>query len=137
MAQTFQDVLVDGKLQVDGNSQLKRQDSKAVSGATYTVTEADYGVTIFFTYAGAVAVTLPANGEPMGSWFRCVNANSDTTAPTYTPATASSLIAKNSATAASVTFGSGHRIASSALFISNGSYWVVFNENGACTMTVA
>ncbi|HUV38610.1 MAG TPA: hypothetical protein VMY39_03310, partial [Planctomycetota bacterium] len=106
------------------------------SGASDTIDSTNYGTTIFYTQAGAVAVTLPAAGEGAGSWFRCVNANSDTTAPTYTTPVADNLVAFNNATADSVTFGTGHRIGSSVLFISNGSFWVAINENGACTMTV-
>ena len=130
-------LLVADKLRADGDSQIKRFDSKVVSASTYTVTAADYGMTIFFTYAGSVAVTLPAAGIARGTTFRCINANSNTTAPTYSSATVNQLIAFNNATASSVTFGSGHRIASSVLFVANGTYWVAFNENGACTMTVA
>ena len=100
-----------------------------------TIDSGDYGKTIFFTYAGTVAVTLPANGAAIGSWFICVNANSDTTAPTFT-ASADTLIAPNDAQADSVTFATGHRIGSCVKFISNGSYWVVINLSTACTMTV-
>ena len=101
-----------------------------------TITSADYGKTIFYTYAGAVTVTLPAAGEPAGSWFRCCNANSDTTAPTYATPVADNLITFNNATADSVTYGTGHRIGSSVMFISNGSFWMAFNESANNTMTI-
>ena len=99
------------------------------------IDSADYGKTIFFTYAGAVAVTLPANGAAIGSWFICVNANSDTTDPTYT-ATSDTLIAPNDAQADSVNFATGHRIGSCVKFISNGSYWLVINLSTACQMDI-
>lgn len=110
--------------------------TETVSGNSDTITSANYGTTIFYTQAGAVAVTLPAAGEPIGSWFRCVNANSDTTAPTYSTPVADNLVTFNNASADSVTFGAGHRIGSSVLFISNGSFWVVWNESASNTMTV-
>lgn len=126
----------DNNLIVEGTSQLMLLKTDARTTATETITSADYGETIFFTYAGAVAVTLPAAGATAGSWFRCVNANSDTTAPTYATPVSDNLITFNNATADSVTFEAGHRIGSSVLFISNGSFWIAINENGSCTMTV-
>lgn len=131
-----QDLLVADKLRADDETQVRRLATKTVSGSTYTVTAEDYGKVIFFTYAGSVAVTLPAAAEPDGSQFWCINANSDTTAPTYSTPTSDELIAFNNATADSVTFGSGHRIGSVAWFLSNGTLWMVANVNGACTMTV-
>jgi hypothetical protein len=135
-------VQANGTLTVDGASTLTGAltslvtATETVSGATDTITSANYGTTIFYTQAGGVTVTLPANGAAIGSWFRCINANSDTTAPTYTAATVDTLITFNDAQADSVTFGSGHRIGSSVIFISNGTYWVAINESGSNTMTV-
>jgi len=108
----------------------------SVSGSTLTVDSTYYGKTIFFTYAGAVAVTLPAVNAAAGSWFRCINANSDTTAPTYATPAADTLITFNNATADSVTYGTGHRIGSCVKFISNGSFWIAINESANCTMTI-
>jgi len=136
MAQVLNDVLVARDLTTGDAAQLKRCRSLTVSTATFTVTAIHYGMTLFFTYAGAVAVTLPAAAEPLGSWFRCVNANSNTTDVTCSSPVIDTLIAKADATADSVAFATTHRIASSAKFISNGSKWVAMNENGACTMTV-
>jgi len=111
-------------------------DNSTTAETTVVITSADYGKTMLFTYAGAVAVTLPANGATAGSWFRCINASSDTTAPTYSAATADTLITFNNAEADSVTYGTGHRIGSCVMFISNGSFWVAINESGSNTMTV-
>jgi len=125
-----------GNVQAVGTFRPLRMATKTISADSYTCSIADYGKTLYFTYAGAVTVTLPGNGAPAGSWFRCVNANSDTTAPTYAAATADTLIAPNDAQADSVTFATGHRIGSCVRFQSNGSYWVAVNESTGCTMTI-
>lgn len=130
------DNATNGIIKLTGDLQATTISTKSETGATDTIESTDYGKTIFYSYAGAVAVTLPAAGAAAGSWFRCVNANSDTTAPTYSTPVADNLIAPNNATADSVTFGSASRIGSSVKFISNGSYWMVINESTGCTMTV-
>lgn len=99
-------------------------------------TSADYGKTILLSYAGAVAITLPANGSPGGAWIRFINIGSDSTVPTIAAATNDTLIAPNDAAADSVTFATGHRIGSCVLAISTGTYWVVMNQSTGCTMTV-
>ena len=103
---------------------------------SHTVTSADYGKALMFSAEDNVAVTLPANSAPSGSWFACLNVGSDSTNPTYSAATADSLIAFNDDAADSVSFASGQRIGSAVMFISNGTYWVALNINGACAMTV-
>lgn len=129
-------LLVDGTSTLTGALRASVLSTVTEAGAALTVDSTYYGKTIFLTQAGAVAVTLPAAGVAAGSWFRCVNANSDTTAPTYSTPVADNLIAPNNATADSVTFATGHRIGSTVLFISNGSFWMVINESTGCTMTV-
>ena len=131
-----QDKHLVGNFTVDGEAQVKRERTRVVAASTYTVVALDYGTTIFFTYAGGVAVTLPAAGAIAGTSFRLVNANSNTTAVTASTPVADNLIAFNNATADSVTHATGERIASSVLYISNGTYWVAINQNGACAMTV-
>ena len=103
--------------------------------ATRVCTSADYGKTIFLSYAGSVAVTLPANGAPAGTPIRFIIDGADTCAPTIAAATADTLITANDAAADSVTFATGHRIGACVLFISNGTKWVAINE-GSTTMTV-
>lgn len=104
--------------------------------ATRVCTSADYGKVIFLSYGGAVAVTLPANGAPAGSWIMFVIIGTDSCAPTIASATIDTLIAFNDQTADSLTFGSGHRIGGCLLFISTGTYWVGINLSGSNTVTV-
>lgn len=127
---------VAGTAVVSGTSQLKVKKTATVADATDVLTSADYGTTIFYTYAGDVTVTLPANGAAAGSWVRCMNANSNTTDVLVNAATADTLITFNDVDADGVEFATGNRIGSSVMCISNGSFWVAINENGSCTMTV-
>ena len=85
----------------------------------------------------AVAITLPANGAPAGTWIDVAvhGAASDDCAPTIAAATADTLITTNSADSDSVTYGSGHRIGAHAHFWSDGSFWHAENRGGT-TMTV-
>jgi len=106
------------------------------TSSTLTLSANHYGATVLINYSGAVAVTLPANGAAAGSWIRCINVGSDACNPTYSAATADTLVAKGDQGADSVTFASGQRTGSSVVFISTGTAWVAINENGACTMTI-
>jgi hypothetical protein len=107
----------------------------ADTSASRVCTSADYGKTLFLSYAGAVAVTLPANGAAAGSWMDFIVTGSDSTAPTISAATADTLITVNDAAADSVTYGSGHRIGAAVRIISNGTKWIAVNL-GSTTMTV-
>jgi hypothetical protein len=138
MGSLLQDLLVDGKLRVNGVTQSERADIVTVSGSSYTVTTEDFGKMLSFTYAGAVAVTLPANtSATLGAQFWCVNYTSDTVAPTYSAATADTLITFNDAAADSITFGSGHRIGSLVWFFGTGSAWVGVVLSVGHTVTIA
>lgn len=119
-----------------GATQCKQVATKAVTTATYTVVPGDFGKTLLFSYLGAVAVTLPANSAPAGSWFRCINIGSDATVPTYTVTPADTLITVNEPAGKSVTFGTGHRIGSCVTFVGTGLQWVAMNNSSGCTMTV-
>ncbi len=126
----------DNSIFVGGTSQLAAFATVTDTTNARVVSSSDYGKTLFFTFAGDVTVTLPANGATAGSWVRFMNANSDTTDVLINAATANTLITFNNDAADGVEFGSGHRISSTVICISNGSFWVAINENGACTMTV-
>lgn len=84
-----------------------------------------------------VAITLPTNGCPAGSWvdIGVHSGASDDCAPTISAATADTLITPNSADSDSVTWGTGHRIGAYARFVSDGAFWHVQNLGGT-TMTV-
>ena len=126
---------VDGELNVYGQARLTRKETVAEATAARTCTSADYGKTILLSYADAVAVTLPANGAPAGSWIDFIVIGSDSCAPTIAAATADTLITVNDQQADSVTFGSGHRVGAHVRVISTGTYWVAINM-GSTTMTV-
>ncbi len=132
----LQDLEVANQLKVNGPSQIMRADTTTITASSITLTSNHYGKHVYFTYAGAVAVTLPANGAPIGTRIRCINANSNTTDPTYSAASANTLIAFNDATASSVNFATGHRIASVVEFESNGTYWMVTNISTSNTMDI-
>jgi len=101
-----------------------------------TVTSADYGKLISVTTNAAVAVTLPANGAAIGSWFDIATGASsdDDCAITVSAATADTLVGPNDVDLDSVTWGTGHRIGAYARFWSDGSFWHVLNLGGT-TMT--
>jgi len=111
--------------------------------ASRVCTPDDYSKTIMLSYAGAVTVTLPANGAPAGSWIRFLVIGTNSCAPTIGPeqtAYHDTLIAPNDATADTITFPSGARIGACVKFVSTGTQWVAINEGfntGATgTMTV-
>ena len=96
-----------------------------------------YGKTVFLTHATGGTVTLPdAATVPAGTWIRFVLMGDDNLAVTFQESGTDDLIAPNNATADSVTFGAGHRIAATVKFLCNGTNWIVINENAGCTMTV-
>ena len=105
--------------------------------AARVLTSADYGKLITFTNQAAIAVTLPANGAPAGTWIDICQGSpqNDTTAITVSSTPADTLMTANSADSDSVTFGAGHRIGSYLRFISDGTYWIALNL-GQTTMTV-
>ena len=103
--------------------------------ATRVCTSADYGKTIFLSYEGAVAVTLPANAAAAGSVITFIVIGSNTCDPTISAATVDTLITVNDATADSVSFATGHRIGAAVMVISTGTVWVAINL-GSTTMTV-
>lgn len=128
---------VDEEMEVVGTLLARKLDTLNETSASRTITSADYGKTIFLNYAGAVAITLPANGAPAGSWFEFVIDGTDDCAPVFSAATVNTLITHNNKTTCdSVTFGTGHRIGSYIRFISTGSYWVASSLSGLATMTV-
>ena len=136
MASLAQNVGVAGKLQVDGEFQAKVQNTVLEATATRACTATDHGKLILLSYAGAVAVTLPPNGATAGAIVDFMIIGTNSVAPTFTPATATTLRAFNDATAISCTYGSGHRIGAYVRFISDGTYWNVQNLSSANTLTV-
>jgi hypothetical protein len=125
---------VQGTLDVHEAAQLKVLHTTAVAVTSLTVTAAHYGSMLVVSTNAAVAITLPANGAAVGSWFDVIVAGTDDCAPTVAAATADTLIGPNDADLDSVTWGTGHRIGAYARFVSNGSYWQVLNLGGT-TMT--
>lgn len=101
---------------------------------TWTLTSTSYGRT--FKCPGRVAqtITLPANGAVAGSQMWFIGTGTDNYIPTFTAATADTLIVPNDATATSVSFDAGSRIGFYLHLISDGSKWVAINE-GSTTMT--
>ena len=128
-------VTVGKELAAHGQSTLARKDTVAEATATRVCTSADYGKTILLSYAGAVAVTLPANGAAAGSVIDFLVIGADTTDPTISAATADTLITVNDQAADSVSFASGQRIGACVRCISTGTYWAAVNL-GSTTMTV-
>ena len=117
--------------------QAQRLAYVAETSASRTCTAADYGKTIFLSYEGATAVTLPANGALAGSWIDFVSIGSNTHVPTIAAATNDTLITNNDQQADSVTFGTGERIGAWVHCISNGTYWIAVNYCGTMNaMTV-
>jgi hypothetical protein len=100
--------------------------------AAYTVTSTDFGKTLIVS--GAVTVTLAANASSAGAWIRIISIADSTV--TISPATATTLISKNTAVGTSITFETGsNKIGACAMCLCTGSAWVVMN-NSDCTMTV-
>lgn len=126
---------VDGASTLTGATTIVAQATVAETTTARICTSADYGKLIILTYAGAIGVTLPANGAAAGSYidFLCTVENGGTL--TISPATADTLLTANSADSDAVTFASGHRIAAYCRVISNGSFWTAINL-GQTTMGV-
>jgi len=99
-----------------------------------TLTSASYGTTTLVTSNVVMAVVLPANGAPAGSWLEVAVGGSDACAPTISAATADTLVGPNDIDLDSVTWATGHRINAVARFWSDGSFWHVQNLGGT-TMT--
>ena len=118
-----------------GILQARRVDAILETSAARVCTAADYGKTIFLSYEGAVAITLPANGALLGSQIDFVVIGSDACVPTIAAATADTLIAHGDLLAKSVTFGTGQRIGAHCRVVSTGTVWVAEGAGGT-TMTV-
>lgn len=124
-----------GTLGVTGAATIPVRGTRLDTTATPNITAADYGKIVMLSYAGAIAITLPANGAAAGSTLDIMIIGADTCIPTISAATADTLIAMNDAAADSVTFATGHRIGAYVRFISTGTYWVAINL-GNTTMTI-
>lgn len=135
VADTSGNTTIAGTLAVAGATTLASQTSVAETTGTRVCTSADYGKLIILNYAGAIEITLPANGAPAGSMidFLIITENAGTV--TISPATADTLITANSADSDAVTFATGHRIGAYARVISDGTKWVAINL-GQTTMGV-
>ena len=107
------------------------------TNATRTCTSADYGKIVSYTVAGAYAVTLPANGAPVGTYIDFVQGTiqNDSTAITVASTPADTLITTNSIDSDSVTFETTHRIGSYLRIVSDGAFWMAVNL-GNTTMKV-
>ena len=101
-----------------------------------TLTSAHYGQLVTFTNQAAVAVILPANGAPAGTWIEIAQGTvqNNTTAITVSAAIADTLIGPNDIDLDSVTYAAGHRIGGYMRFVSDGGFWQVLNLGGT-TMT--
>jgi hypothetical protein len=125
------------ELMVGGPATFKRTTLIEDATASRVCTSADYGKTICFDYAGAVAVTLPANGAPAGSYIDMIVDGANTTILTVSAASANTLITFNDATATSLAYSTtAHRIGGMLRFISNGTYWVGIPMSGGLTAVV-
>ncbi len=139
-------LLVTGTTTCYGTATLSNLTAKAVttvteSTTTRVCTSADYGKLILIVTNAAVAITLPANGAPAGSWIAFAIASrsailpsTDDCVPTISAATTDTLIGPNDIDLKSVTWGTGHRIGAQAKFWSDGFFWHVQNLGGT-TMT--
>ena len=100
--------------------------------ASITLTSAHYGTIVMVTNGAAVAITLPANGAPAGTWIDIAagaqtGSGADACVPTVSAATADTLVVINDAEADSVTWPTGHRINLYARFWSDGEFWHAVN----------
>jgi hypothetical protein len=124
-------------LSIGGPAKFNRETLIHDATATRVCTSADYGKTICFDYAGAVAVTLPANGAPAGSHIKMITDGANTCIVTVSAASANTLITFNDATATSLGYTTtAHRIGGYLLFVSNGTYWVGIPMAGGITPVV-
>lgn len=137
MAQTLQDVLVEGELQVDGPFQAKRQAYVLEGTATKVCTSSDFGKLVLLSKEATVTITLPANDSPAGAIIDFLIIGNDSVAATWSPASATSLRTFNQASAASVTYGSGHRIGAYIRFLCDGAYWTAVNLSSANTLSIS
>lgn len=130
---------VAGTLAVTGASTIPIQTVVTEAGATRTCTTADCGKIIQLTRAGAVDVTLPANGTTAGSQIDFIIATENNSTVTLSPATADTLLTANSADSDAVTFGTGHRLGAYVrmIAVTQGAttYWQAVNL-GQTTMGV-
>lgn len=136
MATLIQDGLVKGILQVAGAFQAREKAIVRETSAARTITAADNGKLILLSYAGAVAITLPAAGETGGVIVDFLIIGANTTNPTWSAAVAGTLRAKHDEAANSANFATGHRIGGYVRFVSDGSFWTVINLSGANTLDI-
>ena len=136
MPRVLEDLTIEQDLVVLGAASLACLDTIAETSAARVCTSADYGKLILLSYAGAVAITLPADGALAGSQIDFLVVGPNTCVPTIAGATANTIITVNNKTTAdSVTFATGHRIGAYVRVVSTGTYWIVVNL-GSTTMTV-
>jgi hypothetical protein len=128
------DTVIAGTLDVSGAARLGVLATIVDATDTVVVTSAYYGKRILLTHADTVAVTLPANGAAVGSRFQIALCGDNSLAVTISPATATTLIGKNSAVLASVTYATANRIGAMCEFWSDGAFWHVVNLSD-CAMT--
>lgn len=115
----------------------KAFDCVDVNAASLTLTSAHYGKLLLLRYAGSLAITLPANGAPVGTEIYFLVTGANTCAPTWSAVSANTLITFNNRTTCdSVTLGSGQRIGAFAKIVSNGTYWVFVLMSAPHALTV-
>jgi len=124
----------DGEVALTGTLTAPAVTPVSDATATRVCTSADYGKVIILSQAGAVAVTLPANGAAAGSWIDFMVLSSNDTAPTISAATVDTMVGPNDIDLDSVTWATANRIGAYARFISDGSFWHALNLGGT-TMT--
>jgi len=118
----------------DSSVRIPIQMTATLYAASLVVDSTYYGKLILCTTNGAVAVTLPANNAPAGSWFEFAIVGTDDCAPVISSTPADTLITPNSVDSDSVTWGTTHRIGAKAKFWADGANWHVDNLGGT-TMT--
>lgn len=108
----------------------------SITDVSYTNTSSDYGKLMMVDTNTTVAIKLPANGAPAGSCIDFILGPStdDTCAPTWSAATADTLIGPNDVDLDSVTYDTGHRIGAYLRVISDGTKWHAVNI-GSTTMS--
>ncbi len=129
------DNATDGTVKLTGNLWATGLANEINATDAISVTSAYFGKTVFLTHADAVAVSITPTAAA-GNFVVFVLTGDDNLAAVFDVDGADdNLIAPNNATADSVTFGSGHRIGATVMFLSNGTSWVAINV-GSTTMTV-
>ena len=116
-----------GAIVANGGLTAVKQTAVSETTGTRVCTSADYGKQIWYSYAGAIAVTLPANGAPAGTFIDMLISTEDAGTVTISAATAGTLRSANKTNGDAVTFATGHRIGAYARFISDGAYWYAIN----------